>query len=105
MAIKKFNPTGGLRLWWDTSIVGSAWLELGPEKAKAFVAASNFGKTFLLLIPPPWGPLAFGLASAKLKQIKGNMGPKGVWVKFNLAGYVKSRPRTDANKQRTPSPW
>ena len=94
----------GVHLWWKTNSA-YVWVELGRDKANAFVSANKVGKTFLLLIPAPWGPMAYALASAKLANAASKMGPNGLWVKFGPSGYVGARPRTSSNMHREPSPW
>src|SRR5689334_22340420 len=104
MAASKKSFAAGLTIWWKDST--SIWLELGKDKASKFISTNKIGKMFLLLIPPPWGEMAYALASRKISDAASNMGPNGLWVKFNaLSGYVKARPRNPTNMQKEPTPW
>lgn len=100
----KKQITGGCAFWFKDS--PSAWLELGPEKAKTFLEGNQIAKGFLMLIPAPYGQIAYAMAEAKIRDAKKHMGPKGLWVKFNaVKGYSGARARTETNKQKEPSPW
>jgi hypothetical protein len=94
--------TTGVHLWWKT---GSprVWVELGPDKTKAFLATSKVAKAFLLLIPAPWGELLYAFKVSELKKAEAARGPNGIFIR--LPGPRTFRARTAATKNKAPSPW
>ena len=105
MAIKKRRIIRGCKLWWKTDQPASIWIELGKRRARTFVFGNQIAKGFLLFIPAPWGPIAFGLASHDLNKCQKNLGPNGLWVKLSYDGLSDARKRNRKNKGRAPSPW
>ncbi|MBA7716187.1 hypothetical protein ES703_125253 [subsurface metagenome] len=94
----------GCRFYWkDRSAY--VWIEMGRKRAKTFCSTNLLGKWFLLKIPQPWGAMAYALAWVILDDIENNMGKRGLWVKFGLQGYVRSKKRTKRNWKKPPSKW
>ena len=95
----------GVRFWWRADSP-SIWLELNRRNASIFIGTSQAAKWFLLLLPPPWSQIAFGLTSEQLERVALAMGPHGVWVKLSLAGGIlEARPRGVDNRGMVPEPW
>jgi hypothetical protein len=106
MANKRWGIDGsGIHVYWKTPNILVFWLELGPRKSELFVQGGAALAGLALKIPPPWGPVVAAIAAAQVNDVKNKRGPNGVWVKFGPAGYMQSRPRTDANKGKFPQPW
>lgn len=95
----------GVRFWWRADST-SIWLELNRRNATYFIGTSQAAKWFLLLLPPPWSQIAFGLTSEQLERVEREMGTHGLWVKLGLAGgIVEARSRNERNREMVPEPW
>ena len=97
--------TRGVHLWWRDG-KSTVWIELGKNKAKLFCDNNKWGKRYLLLIPPPWGQMAWLLANEYLKESESKRNKRwGLWTRWGVQGYIRSKERTSSNKRKAPRPW
>jgi hypothetical protein len=94
-----------LRFWWSTDQDNTVWIEESSEIARSLLADTAASRESLRLLPPPFGRLAATMSARRRRELEASLGPDGLWLKFDLSGLVRVRPRTSANKLRPPMPW
>ena len=95
----------GVHVWFKLPNVLVFWLELGPRKTPLFLKGGAALAAVAATIAPPWGPIIATVTAIHLAAIKAKAGSKGVWAKFGPLGFMTARTRTDANKEKMPSPF